>query len=36
MVDSDGHIAFANWEAEAFFGALLRPRRVGRSNRTRD
>ncbi|MBA3042014.1 MAG: nitrogen regulation protein NR(II) [Alphaproteobacteria bacterium] len=21
MVDSDGHIAFANWEAEAFFGA---------------
>lgn len=21
MVDADGHIAFANWEAEAFFGA---------------
>ncbi len=21
MVDANGHIAFANWEAEAFFGA---------------
>ena len=21
MVDEDGYIAFANWEAEAFFGA---------------
>ncbi|MHA7968945.1 two-component system sensor histidine kinase NtrB [Rhizobium terricola] len=21
MIDSDGHVAFANWEAEAFFGA---------------
>ena len=25
MVDANGHIAFANWEAEAFFGASATP-----------